>query len=216
MKRSARNRGLSTWSLIGILALLLLLVTGCSQKRPSAEPPIHPVPNMDNQPRYETQGPSAFFSDGMAMRLPIEGTIARGQLFSDQAYHTGRYADSQLVALSPLPLSIELLKRGQNRFDIYCAPCHGRVGNGQGLVSKKGMLPPPTFHDERLRQIEDGHLFEVMTNGKGNMASYRYQVLVDDRWAIVSYIRALQRSQNASAGDLPPQPVAPEEVSPTQ
>jgi mono/diheme cytochrome c family protein len=201
-------------SIAGAPAVLILLAVGCNRGAPSSEPPIHLVPNMDNQPRYETQGPGPFFDNGMAMRQPVPGTIARSQLIEDLIYFTGRDADSQLTPVSPVPISSGLLKRGQQRYDIYCAPCHGRTGNGQGAVTKKGLLPPPTFHDERLRQIEDGHIFEIVSNGKGNMASYRYQIPTADRWAIISYLRALQRSQNASTDDLPPDhPVLTEKAS---
>jgi mono/diheme cytochrome c family protein len=216
MKQTFAHNSLAATILLLAMVGLMLFGAGCSQRRSSDKPPIHLVPNMDNQPRYETQGTSAFFADGMAMRLPVAGTIARGHLITDLGYHTGRDADSQLVAVSPVPVSIGLLKRGQDRFDIYCSPCHGRAGDGQGAVSRRGMLPPPTYHDDRLRNIEDGHLFEVMTIGKGNMASYRYQVSTADRWAIVAYVRALQRSQNASFDDLPPAPTPPDEESQTE
>ncbi|MDH3889471.1 MAG: cytochrome c [candidate division Zixibacteria bacterium] len=186
---------------------LVAVIPGCHRGRPSQDTPIHVVPNMDDQPRYEAQEAGPFFDNNMAMRKPIEGTIARGQLTTDMVYNTGFVVDSQLVKKSPLPISMHLLKRGQERFDIFCSPCHGRVGDGKGVMSQRGMLPPPTLHDERMRNIEDGHIFNVITNGKNNMAAYRFQVPVADRWAIVAYVRALQRSQNATADDLPPPPV---------
>lgn len=181
----------------------ILVMAGCGQERLSEKAPIHLVQNMDNQPRYEIQGQNQFFADGMNDRQPIEGTIARGHLIRDIGYHTGRNDDSVWLEDSPVPVSYQLLKRGQERFDIYCAPCHGRIGDGQGAISKRGMLPPPTLHSDSLRNMSDGYLFEVMSNGKGNMPSYSYQVPVPDRWAIVQYIRALQRSQHATFGDLP-------------
>lgn len=203
--------------LAGAFALgLILLTSGCGRGRPSEEAPIHLVPNMDDQPRYEVQGQSQFFANGMADRLPVEGTIARGYLVEDIGYQSGRNGDGQLLAKAPVPVTLDLLNRGRQRYDIYCSPCHGRVGDGQGAVGKRGMLPPPTFHDERLIVIEDGHFFETMTKGKGNMPSYAYQVPVPDRWAIVVYIRALQRSQNASSEDLPPDTTQSVEVSETQ
>lgn len=202
--------------LLPVIGLVILIGPGCNRRRPSSEPPVHLVPNMDNQPRYETQGPSAFFADGMAMRHPVPGTIARGRLITDVAMHTGRDAEGKLLATSPVPVSMRLLERGRNRFDIYCSPCHGRAGDGLGAVTKRGMLSPPTFHEDRLRNIEDGHLFDVMTNGKGNMATYRYQVSPHDRWAIVAYVRALQRSQNASLDDMPPVHTPTDEESPAK
>lgn len=198
-----------------VLALYLATTPGCYRGQPSQNTPVHLNPNMDNQPRYEAQEAGPFFADNMAMRYPVEGTIARGQLYADMVYQTGFVVDSRLVKKSPVPITMHLLKRGQERFDIYCSPCHGRVGDGKGAVSQRGMLPPPTFHDERMRNIEDGHIFNVITNGKNNMAPYRFQVPVPDRWAIVAYVRALQRSQNATAADLPPQPIDTTEQGPT-
>ena len=100
---------------------------------------------------------------------------------------------------------MQLLKRGQERFNIYCAPCHGQTGDGQGIVVQRGYLPPPSYHQDRLRKMPDGYIFDVITNGVRNMPSYRHQVPVADRWAIVSYLRALQRSQNATINDIPPE-----------
>jgi len=176
---------------------------GCYQGMPSKQPPIHINPNMDDQPKYQTQAESKFFANGQAMRMPVAGTIARGSLHDDVVYFTGKDAKGMLVKTAPVAPTFELLKRGQDRFNIYCSPCHGRMGDGTGMVVKRGMFPPPTYHQERIRNIEDGHIFDVITNGIRNMPSYKSQVPVADRWAIVNYIRALQRSQNAPAKDLP-------------
>jgi len=188
------------------LALLTLVlgVMGCYQGQPSKEPPIHVNPNMDDQPKYQTQAYSPFFANGSAMRVPVAGTVARGQYHQDIAYYTGKDAAGKLIKTTPVLPTMEVLKRGQDRFNIYCSPCHGRLGDGQGMVVKRGMFPPPTYHQQRLRDIEDGHIFDVITNGIRNMPSYKNQVPVSDRWAIVNYVRALQRSQNASAKDVPP------------
>lgn len=206
MRFTTRQVPITGWLMAGI-TLMALAVLGCGRGQPSSDTPVHLVPNMDDQPKYKAQGPGPFFDNNSAMREPIEGTVARGDLIDDLPIYTGRDSRGNLLKTSPVPVSAELLARGRDRFDIYCSSCHGRVGNGQGMVVKvnKGMLPPPTFHDDRLRDIEDDHMFEVITNGKGNMASYAYQVPVTDRWAIISYIRALQRSQNASREDLPTQ-----------
>ncbi len=188
------------------LIALLVLVTGfmgCYQGMPSKKPPIHINPNMDDQPKYQTQAESKFFANGQAMRMPVEGTIARGSLHDDVVYFTGKDARGKLVKTAPVAPTLEVLQRGQDRFNIFCSPCHGRLGDGAGMVVKRGMFPPPTYHQERIRNLEDGHIFDVITNGIRNMPSYKSQVPVADRWAIVNYVRALQRSQNAQAKDVP-------------
>ncbi len=188
-----------------VVACLLIAIVGCNRGRPSEQPPVHLISNMDEQPKYKAQEAGEFFADGMAMRHPPEGTIARGQLYQDAAYFYGKDSQGKPLKKSPIPTTMELLKRGQNRYDIFCSPCHGRIGDGQGMVSKRGMLPPPSFHDERLRVVEDGHIFDVISHGKGNMAPYRSQLRIEDRWAIVDYLRALQFSHNASLDDIPPE-----------
>lgn len=185
-----------------VVILALLPMVGCMRDLPKDKPPLKLQTNMYAQPRYEDQSQSQFFTDGAAMRTAPEGTVARGFLNEDAAYFTGKDDKGQLAARIPIPVTIDLLKRGQERFNIYCAPCHSRLGDGQGMVVKRGMVPPPTFHDDRLRTVQDGHIFDVITNGIRNMPPYRYQIPVADRWAIVAYFRALQRSHNATADDL--------------
>lgn len=187
------------------LALLVLVagLVGCYQGQTSKKPPIHINPNMDDQPKYQAQAESKFFANGQAMQMPIPGTIAFGHLREDVVYYTGKDAKGKLIKSSPVAPTLENLKRGQDRFNIYCAPCHSKIGDGQGMIVKRGMFPPPTYHQERLRVIEDGHIFDVITNGIRNMPSYKSQVPVADRWAIVNYVRALQRSHNATASDVP-------------
>ena len=186
-----------------LLPLFLILMIGCYRGSPSEDPPIHLNPNMDNQPKYKAQAESEFFEDGATMRMPVAGTVAWGDLRADQSYYLGKNADGSPVIKIPVEITFDLLKRGQERYDIYCAPCHGRTGAGQGIVIKKGFLPPPSFHLDRLREAPDGHLYDVITNGIRNMPPYKHQVQVHDRWAIVAYIRALQRSQNARISDIP-------------
>ena len=181
----------------------MTIFISCSQEQPSTEPPVHLNPNMDDQPKYEAMEESKFFPDKSTMRMPIEGTVARGHLNKNTAYYQGKTASGKLIKKMPVKLSKQLLERGQKRYDIYCTPCHGMTGAGQGIVIKKGFLPPPSFHIDRLRDIEDGHIFEVISIGIRNMPSYQYQIPVADRWAIVSYVRALQRSQNATLKDIP-------------
>ena len=181
----------------------ITIFISCSQERPSTDPPIHLNPNMDDQPKYEAMEESQFFLDKSAMRVPVEGTVARGRLNENTVYYYGKSNSGELIKKMPVKLSRQVLERGQKRYDIYCSPCHGLTGTGQGIVIKKGYLPPPSFHIDRLRDIEDGYIFDVISNGIRNMPSYRHQIQVADRWAIVSYIRALQRSQNATLNDIP-------------
>lgn len=186
------------------LSIILVLV-GCFRGRPSEKPPIHVNPNMDSQEKYKAQSESRFFENGASMRLPIAGTIAQGELRADIAYYEGKDADGQFLKKSPVPVTMHLLERGRERFNIFCSPCHGQTGDGQGIVVKRGYMPPPTFHQDLVRNYPDGHLYNVITNGIRNMPSYKQQVPVKDRWAIVAYVRALQRSQNAAVKDIPPE-----------
>lgn len=193
-------------------AITTIFFTGCFQGKPSEHPPIHINPNMDKQERYRPQGTSAFFVDKAAMRLPVAGAVARGELREDDAYYRGIDADGDTLRKMPVQVTLSLLKRGQERYTIYCSPCHGAVGDGKGIVIAREMLPPPrgllppppSFHSDLLRNYTDGHIFKVISNGVRNMPAYGRQVSVDDRWAIVAYVRALQRSQNARREDLPP------------
>jgi mono/diheme cytochrome c family protein len=144
---------------------------------------------------------SAFFEDRRLARPLVPGTVARGQLKAEAAFYTGKVGDA-LVELLPVPLTKELLERGRDRFEIFCTPCHGRVGTGEGAVTKRGLRPPPSYHIQRLREAPLGHFFDVMTNGFGVMPDYAAQVPPADRWAIAAYIRTLQVSQGISVADL--------------
>ena len=190
-------------SIIFLAGALILVSGGCYRGKPSKVPPIHINPNMDDQPRFNAQKSSDFFEDGRAMRDRIDGTLPRGFLREDVVYFTGKDASGKLVKKSPVASTMEVLRRGQERFNIYCSPCHSRLGDGKGMVVQRGMFPPPTYHQARIRDIEDGHIFDVITNGIRNMPSYRSQIPVSDRWAIVNYLRVLQRSQNAKLKDIP-------------
>jgi hypothetical protein len=158
---------------------------------------------MNDEPRYKPLAASDFFADGQSARPQVEGTIAHGHLRLDQTFYTGR-ANGLLVDTLPIPVTREVLARGRERFDIFCSPCHGRLGNGEGMVVQRGFQSPPSYHIERLRNAPDGHIFDVITNGFGAMASYASRVAPGDRWAIVAYIRALQLSQHAAISDVPP------------
>lgn len=158
--------------------------------------------DMHDQPRYETYEKSDFFEDGRASRIPPEGTVARRDLRQDELYYTGRMngTDSEVF---PFPVTETVLRRGQERYDIYCSPCHDRVGTGRGIIVQRGMKQPPSFHIVRLKEAPVGYFFNVITNGYGVMFSYSSRVSPEDRWSIAAYIRALQLSQGASYGDVP-------------
>jgi len=159
---------------------------------------------MHNQPRYKPLAASQFFDDGRSARPMIEGTVARGHMRLDPARFTGKIGGQDITQF-PFPITRADIGRGQERFNIYCSPCHGRTGDGQGMVVKRGFRAAANYHTEKLRQAPVGHFFDVMTNGFGAMASYASRVPVDDRWRIIAYIRALQYSQAASINDVPPE-----------
>ncbi len=167
--------------------------------------PIHPNLNMDYQERFDPQEANPFFADGRSMRPPVPGTVARGFLREDTRFHEGRNADGIYVEAMPIPLTIELLEHGQTRYDIFCTPCHGAAGDGEGIITTGGFgyTPATTYHSDRLREVTDGYLYDVIANGVRTMPAYAHQIPVAGRWAIVAYIRALQRSQNASESDVP-------------
>jgi mono/diheme cytochrome c family protein len=147
--------------------------------------------NMTSQPKYAEYQPAPLFRNGQVLQAPVPGTIARDDL-----------ARADEAAARP-PLTPQLLMRGRDRFDVFCAPCHSRLGDGDGIIVSRGMPRPPSFHDERLRKAPDQHFFDVITNGYGVMYSYATRVAPKDRWAIVAYLRALQLSQHASIKDVP-------------
>ncbi len=177
-----------------LLALVAVLVvaTGCWRGATSPRPPWHPNPNMDNQPKYRPQAASAFFYDGATMRLPVEGTVARGELHEDTAFYTGLDERGQLVAQIPIEVDDALLERGRERYGIYCAPCHHQRGNGKGVLWDRAQIQSADLHEERLRSAPDGQIFDVITNGLGLMSGYKYPIPPADRWAIVAYVRRLQ------------------------
>lgn len=165
--------------------------------------------NMYDQPRYKPLRESSLFADGTSARPPVPGTIAAasGSLSGTSSGRLGaeaeaRRARDEQAKENPYPVTMQLLRRGRERFDIYCAPCHSRLGDGDGMVARRGFPHPPSYHSERLRKAPDRHFFEVITQGYGVMRSYADRVPADDRWAIVAYIRALQLSQYARVEDL--------------
>jgi mono/diheme cytochrome c family protein len=159
--------------------------------------------DMHDQPKYIPLRPSDFFSDGRSERPLLEGTVARGHLKDDAAFYTGKGPDGKPIDAFPFPVTKEVIERGQQRFNIYCAPCHGRLGNGDGMIPRRGFRHPPTYHQDRLRKVPNGYIFDVISTGFGAMQDYSAQIEPRDRWAIVAYVRALQLSQNATLADVP-------------
>lgn len=178
-----------------------MLIPGCRGQKSEA-PPIHIIQNMDNQAKYVPYGQNSFFADGRNMRPTVKGTVARGGLNNDSAYFHGK-TDSQFVSI-PVKLTMELMQRGRERYGIYCSVCHGLSGDGKSINVLKGFTPAPAYTDERLLKLRDGEIFNVISNGVRTMPSMAAQVPVEDRWAIVAYVRALQKSQLASIEDVPP------------
>jgi mono/diheme cytochrome c family protein len=210
---SARQLGI--WTLL----VVVLLASGCDRL------------DMYDQPRYDPLAASNFFADGRSARPQVEGTIARGHLNADVPLQTGKFQTGKesgqfvsqipegvwqklydrdprrfnkpLSEVKPPELRLALLERGQERYNIYCSVCHSRLGDGNGMIVRRGFRKPPSFHIERLRNAPDGHFFDVITRGIGAMPSYASRIAVVDRWAIVAYIRALQLSENAGIDDVP-------------
>jgi mono/diheme cytochrome c family protein len=158
--------------------------------------------DMQDEPRYKPLAASEFFSDGRSARPMVEGTVARGHLEIDEARYTGKIAGEDIDQF-PIPIAKEDIERGQTRFNIYCTPCHGRLGDGNGMVVLRGFRQPPSYYSDRLVHAPVGHYFDVITNGFGAMPSYASRVQSDDRWRIVAYIRALQLSESAGLNDVP-------------
>jgi len=158
--------------------------------------------DMHDQPKYKPLRKSSFFEDGRDSRPRVMGTVARGEVVREGPIQSGRLGTAYVETL-PVAVTEPLLHRGRERYDIYCAVCHDRVGNGGGMIVERGYKRPTSFHVPRLRDVADGYFFDVMTNGFGVMPSYATQVPVEDRWAITAYIRALQLSQAATLADVP-------------
>jgi mono/diheme cytochrome c family protein len=185
----ASNRRPLGW-FSGALLATAMLAMACSQK-------------MAQQPSYRPFQPSDQFADGTSARALPADTVARGHLRDDTLLFTGQQNGREVDQL-PFPVTRNVLDRGQQRFTIYCVPCHGFTGDGDGIVVQRGFTPPPSFNSDRLQEAPIGHFFVVMTGGTGAMPSYATQIPADDRWAIAAYIRALQLSQNATLDDVPP------------
>jgi mono/diheme cytochrome c family protein len=185
---------------LGVLALVSVVVlSACARGCTSSRPPIHLNPSMDNQPKVRPQTASTFFYNGGAMREPVPGTIAIGDLKEDAAFFTGKQADGQFVATSPVTVDDTVVARGRERYHIYCQPCHDARGDGKGILFQRGNVPTASFHQEKILKYADGQIFDVITNGQGLMSGYRWPIPPADRWAIVAYVRTLQRERAARA-----------------
>jgi mono/diheme cytochrome c family protein len=185
--RGCRARGPA--ATLALLALTALVAAGCRQ-------------DMHDAPRYEAFEASKSFADGRSSRTAPAGTVARGWLRDDEALYTGKVA-GQVVEQFPFPIAHADLQRGQQRFNIYCTPCHGTLGDGNGMVVQRGLRQAASYHNDRLRQEKAGYFYDVITNGFGAMQGYAEQIPVRDRWLIVAYVRALQLSQHAPVADVP-------------
>ena len=176
--------GVSAWLLVALIA------GGCRQ-------------DMHDQPKYSAFEKTTFFPDGSSARTPIAGTVARGDLRDDPVLYTGKENDESAAAF-PFAVDERVMARGQQRFDVYCSPCHGRTGEGDGMIVQRGFSRPPSLLEPRLREVAPGHFFEVITNGFGAMPDHAAQIKPADRWAIAAYIRALQLAGAATIDDVPP------------
>jgi mono/diheme cytochrome c family protein len=176
------------------LAIGVVFLAGCRQ-------------DMQDQPKYKYLRPSVSFADGRSARPLVQGTVARGQLREDSVFYTGMVQGPngpEPATEFPIAITRQVIDRGQERFNIYCSPCHGQIGNGLGMVVQRGFKQPPSYHIDRLRQVGVGHFYDVITNGYGAMWNYAAQIEPRDRWAIAAYIRVLQASQDTRIDDLPP------------
>lgn len=199
-----------TLVIVSVVALVPLALVFRARATTSSSPRLHVIFDMDNQAKFKAQSANPLFADGRAMRLPVPGTVARGSLLP-LAVATGRRGDQWLEVI-PVPVSGKLLLRGQERYNIFCSPCHGYSGYGDGVVNRRAerleegtWTPVASFHTETARARPVGYIFNAITNGVRTMPPYGAQIPVEDRWAIVAYVRALQRSQFATLADVPPE-----------
>jgi mono/diheme cytochrome c family protein len=198
---------------LAFLVVLLLSVMGFRGLR-STEPPIEVFPDMDHQAKYKPQAESKFFADGRADRPIPAGTVPFGRdahqadpafLRADDFHYDGKLPDGSFGRGFPAGIEVtrDFVLRGRNRFMIYCAPCHGQLGDGNGITKSYGMLVTPSYHDDRLRAMPEGEIFNTITHGKNTMMSYADKLAPDDRWAVVAYVRALQRAAHGTIDDVP-------------
>ena len=203
---------------LAFLCLLTISVMGFRGMNAN-QPPIEIFPDMKRQAKFKPQAPSKFFGDGRADRLPVPGTVPYGRsaipkpgqedaadpdfLRADDVHYAGKNADGSFVRGFPVEVSDKLVRRGQNRFQIYCQPCHGALGDGNGITKQYGMIATPSYHDDRIRTMAEGEIFNTITHGKNTMSSYADKLSPDERWAVIAYVRALQRAHHATIDDVP-------------
>jgi mono/diheme cytochrome c family protein len=195
---------------LAFAVVLLISVMGFRGMK-SSRPPIEVFPDMDHQAKYKPQAESKFFADGRADRPLPAGVVPHGRtvdadpafLRADDFRYAGKAADGSFARGFPVEVTEAFVRRGQNRFQIYCAPCHGTLGDGNGITKSYGMLVTPSYHDDRIRSMPEGEIFNTITNGKNTMFPYADKLSPDDRWAVVAYVRALQRAHHGSIADVP-------------
>lgn len=192
-----------------LVAIIPVVMIAKTRAVKSSNNKIHLIPDMDHQPKYKAQSYNPNFADKRAMRPQVVGTVARGHLQTDQHFYQGK-VNGEWATTLPMPVTDQLLQRGRDRYEIYCGMCHGLAGYGDGIINQRAerlqegtWVQPSSYHTELVRDRPDGHIFNTITNGIRNMAPYGHQIPPADRWAIVAYIRALQKSQNASVDEVP-------------
>jgi mono/diheme cytochrome c family protein len=192
--------------LLGLIAVLVMIIAG-KRGDVSRRPPLEIFPDMIRQPKLRPQTGNGTFTDGFSSQLPVVGTVARGSAWQDTPENTGKLpGTTNWVETIPVPVTAQLMARGRERFNISCSPCHGEAGDGKGITSKLGMTVIADLHDVAARKVPqqaDGAIFNTLSYGKGLMQGYAASVSIPDRWAIVAYVRALQRSRLASLDDVP-------------
>lgn len=184
---------------LSAIALACVVASGCARGCTSSRPPIHINPSMLNQPKVLPQTASDFFYNGSGMREPVPGTIPIGGLREDVAFYTGKGPDGQFIPTIPVPVDDALRERGHQRYAIYCQPCHDARGDGKGILFQRANVPTASFHQEKILKYADGQIFDVITNGAGLMPGYRWPIPAADRWAIIAYVRELERLRLASS-----------------
>lgn len=198
---------------LAFVVVLLLSVMGF-RGMTATRPPVEFFPDMDHQAKYKPQAESAFFADGRADRPIPAGTVPYGRsaaqadpsfLKADDQHYAGKNADGSFLKGFPSDIVVNeaFVRRGQNRYQIYCAPCHGALGDGNGITKSYGMVATPTYHDDRLRGMADGEIFNTITHGKNTMFPYADKLSAEERWAVIAYVRALQRAHHATIDDVP-------------
>ncbi len=193
--------------LLFFLTIVAVAVIAGKRGQMSRKPPVYIFPDMDRQPKLRPQEPNAFFANAISSQLPVPGTIYRGEPYQDSPVNTGKTpGTTNYVEVIPIPVTEQLMARGRERFNIYCTPCHGAGGDGKGITTKFGMGVIGDLHDAKTRRVpqqSDGELFNTITFGKNLMQGYGAQIAIEDRWAIIAYVRALQRSRLATLEDVP-------------